>query len=134
MSSDLPDLLAGRVAPERCVRGAPPGLGVDAFRLVVMLLACWPLFSAPVVGEETPPTLELAQRWEELSPDQRQRALQNFNRFQKLTDKSRERVERQYQRWQGLEPHEQDKIRRTYDRYRQMSPDERLRHFQRRSR
>jgi len=70
------------------------------------------------------PVLELAQRWEDLSPDQRSRALQNYQRFQKLPERDRERMEQRYQHWQGLDPGEQARIRRNYDRYQQMSPDE----------
>lgn len=64
------------------------------------------------------------QRWEDLSPEQRSRALENYQHFQRLPERDRARIEQRYQRWQGLDPGEQERIRRSYDRYQQMTPDE----------
>jgi hypothetical protein len=49
----------------------------------------------------------LSQRWEELSPRQRQRALKNFQRFQQLSPKRQRSLEQRYQHWRSLPPEEQ---------------------------
>lgn len=67
----------------------------------------------------------LAQSWEDLSPDQRSRAMENFQRFQRMPPQSREQVERRWQDFRQMPPTEQDRIRRNFDTYRNMSPDQR---------
>ena len=77
---------------------------------------------APGPGRDT---WRLAQSWDDLTPDQRSRAMQNFQRYQRLPEKGRERIDRRYQQFQGLPAGEQDKLRQTYDAYRRLSPDQR---------
>jgi hypothetical protein len=71
-----------------------------------------------------PGNRRLAQTWEQLTPDQRAKAMQNFQRYQRLPEKGRERLDRRYQQFQGLPPGEQDRLRQTYDAYRKLSPDQ----------
>ncbi len=67
----------------------------------------------------------VAQAWEQLSPEDRARALQSYQRYQRLPESSRERVDRRYERFQGMPPAEQEQLRRNYDVYRNMTPSQR---------
>lgn len=66
-----------------------------------------------------------AQGWEDLSPEQRSRALQNFQQYQRMPERSRARIERRYESFRGMAPSEQDQVRRNFGIYRQMSPEQR---------
>jgi hypothetical protein len=59
-------------------------------------------------------TTRLAQRWEELTPAQRQRALRNYQRYRSLPPEQRESVERRYERWKRLAPGEKERYRERY--------------------
>lgn len=65
------------------------------------------------------------QSWDQLTPEQQNRAMQNFQRYQRMPEGSRERIQRGYQQFQGLPPGEQEKVRRNFDIYRNMTPDQR---------
>ena len=67
----------------------------------------------------------LARNWQELSPDERQRALENLQRYNNLPESSRQRMDRSYENWQKLDPNERERVQRNYERYRQMTPDQR---------
>ncbi len=67
----------------------------------------------------------LARSWEELSPEERQRALRNFQRYRSLPESSRKRMDRSYESWQQLDKRERERVQRNYERYRKMSPEER---------
>lgn len=67
----------------------------------------------------------LAQNWDQLSPDQRSRAMENYERFQRMPRQSQQQVERRWQNFQQMPSTEQDRIRRNFDTYRNMSPDQR---------
>jgi hypothetical protein len=76
----------------------------------------------------SPPRLTIpeliAQSWDELSPQERSRALENYRRFQKLPPEKKQSLEEQYNRWMQLPSKEQERIRRNYNRYRGMNSDE----------
>jgi len=67
----------------------------------------------------------LARNWQELSPDERQRALENLQRYNNLPESSRQRMDRSYENWQKLDPSERDRVQKNYEKYRQMTPDQR---------
>lgn len=96
----------------------PPGRSVRACGLGLALLALVPTRALS-------PSLVLAQNWEELSPDQRSRAMENYERFQRMPRQSQRQVERRWQDFRQMPPSEQDRIRRNFDTYRNMSPDQR---------
>jgi hypothetical protein len=67
---------------------------------------------------------QVAQSWQELSPRERSRALENYKRFQKLSPERRQNLEERYHRWTELPDEEKDRVRRNYDRFRKMDSDE----------
>lgn len=74
-------------------------------------------------------SLRLAQNWDELSPRERARALDNYRRFKRLPPDKQQGLEKQYNRWQELPNEERDRIRRNYDRYRKMDSDQKEEFF-----
>jgi hypothetical protein len=93
--------------------------------LVSGALTLWPSHEMPVaqlLPQDSP--LQLAKRWDELSPRERSRALDNYRRFQKLPPEKKRDLEDRYHRWQELPSDEQERIRQNYRRYRGMDSDE----------
>ena len=68
--------------------------------------------------------LQIAQSWDELSPKERSRALENYKRFKKLPPDRRQNLEERYHRWMELPNEEKDRIQRNYQRYRKMDSDQ----------
>ncbi len=66
----------------------------------------------------------IAQNWQDLSPQDRARALENYKRFQKLPPERRQNLEEKYNHWLELPDEEKDRLRRNYDRYRKMDSDQ----------
>jgi len=67
----------------------------------------------------------VARNWQELNPDERQRALENLQRYKSLPESSRQRMDRSYENWQKLDQNERDRVQRNYQKYQQMTPDQR---------
>jgi ATPase subunit of ABC transporter with duplicated ATPase domains len=91
-------------------------LGILLYGLASTL--AWPQSFSPAFFEE------VTQSWYELSPQERSRALENYQRFKKLSPERQRIIEERYQRWQQLPPEEKERIRRNYERYREMNSDE----------
>jgi hypothetical protein len=87
-------------------------------------LATFPASESPATLSSSPPLLKTAQNWDELSPRERNRALENYKRYKKLRPERRQNLEEQYNRWQELPNEEKDRIQRNYDRYRKMDSDQ----------
>lgn len=66
-----------------------------------------------------------AFNWQELSPEERQRALDNLQRYNNLPEASRRRMDQSYESWQKLDPGERARVQQNYQKYRQMTPDQR---------
>src|SRR5581483_10088554 len=94
-------------------------------RLTPLLLAIALTAAHAGIAAAGPPGVWVVQSWDQLTPDQRSRALQNFQRYQRLPESSRERLQRRYHTFQGLPPREQEQVRKNYDVYRNMTPDQR---------
>lgn len=65
------------------------------------------------------------QAWQDLSPNDRRRALDNLQRYQRLPESSRQRMDRSYESWRQLDPGERARVQQNYEKYRQMTPDQR---------
>jgi Protein of unknown function (DUF3106) len=86
-------------------------------------LTLWPL--KHLTQAQSLPTVQLiGQDWYELSPQERSRALDNYNRFKKLPPERQRTLEERYNQWQRLPAEEQDRLRRNYRRYRDMNSDQ----------
>ena len=55
-------------------------------------------------------------RWNELSPDQKDRALKNYRKYKSLSPEQRGRVDDGYKRWKGMSDDDKRRIRDRYER------------------
>lgn len=67
----------------------------------------------------------LARNWQELSPKERERAMENLQRYKSLPESGRQRMDRSYENWQKLDQKERERVQRNYQKYREMTPDQR---------
>jgi hypothetical protein len=81
------------------------------FLLAIVLLA-------PSVAFAQGRVLRLAERWEDLTHDQQERALQNYRHYRELPPEKRKDVERRYERWKNLPSGDKDRYRRKFQDYR----------------
>ena len=65
------------------------------------------------------------QNWQQLSPGDRKRAMENLQRYQRLPESSRQRMDRSYESWRQLDPGERARVQQNYEKYPQMTPDQR---------
>ena len=61
---------------------------------------------------------QLAQHWDDVSPDDREGALRNYRRYQELPAERREDVDKHYEKWKNLPKADRDRYRRKYEDYR----------------
>lgn len=64
------------------------------------------------------PGFVLAERWDDLSEEQRERAMRNYRRHQELSPEKRQDVERRYEKWKKLPDAERNRFRERYKEYR----------------
>lgn len=98
-----------------------------ASALAALLVLVSPLFAVSS-GDARPrrgDSERLARNWQEMSPTERQRALQNLQRYNSLPESSRQRMDRSYENWQKLDPGERERVQRNYQKYREMTPGQR---------
>ena len=63
--------------------------------------------------------------WFDLSPEEQQRAWDNYQRYQRMPDHQRGRIEQRYQAFQALPPQERDRVRQNYDNLKNLDEDQR---------
>jgi DNA replication protein DnaC len=80
--------------------------------------------SKPSAIVSTAEPQRIAQSWDELSPRERARALENYKRFKKLPPERRQNMEEKYNRWMQLPEEEKNRIQKNYNRYRKMDSDQ----------
>jgi hypothetical protein len=68
-----------------------------------------------------------AQRWQQLGPKERYKALQNYYRHEQLPQERQRDIQKRYEHWQSMSPDERNRIRQNYERFRQLPPKERER-------
>jgi hypothetical protein len=91
-------------------------------RAAVALVAAFGLVS---VGAAQAGSMRFAQNWDDLSPDQRNRALENYQRYKKLPPDRRRSLDKSYERWRGMDPNSRERVRRNYESYRQLDKQQR---------
>ena len=74
---------------------------------------------------------ERMQRWRAMTPEERQRILQNMERFRKLTPEQRERLIQARQRWEQVPPEVRQRMHRQFERFKELPPEVRERIMQR---
>jgi hypothetical protein len=60
---------------------------------------------------------QIVQRWDDLTPEQRSRAVTNYRRYKELSPEKREKLDRRYEKWRSLSPAEKDRMREKYQKY-----------------
>lgn len=63
--------------------------------------------------------------WESLSPEEQQRAWDNYQRYHNMPDGRQRMIDRRYQQFQQMPPEERERLRQNYQTYRGQQPDQR---------
>jgi hypothetical protein len=63
--------------------------------------------------------------WNDLSPGERERALQNYQEYQRLPRERQQFIDRRYQRYRELPPQERRRLHENYQEYERLPPGER---------
>src|SRR5205814_1037069 len=63
--------------------------------------------------------------WQDLSPDDRRRAWENYQRYRQLPEERQRMLDHRYQQFQALPPQEQQRLRQNYQQYRGLDPGQR---------
>jgi len=64
--------------------------------------------------------LQIAESWDDLSPSQRDRALQNYHHYLELPADKKRDMDQRYEKWKKMPRTDQDRLRRKHDEYRGM--------------
>jgi hypothetical protein len=83
------------------------------------------LLLAGLAGRAESGAIWPVQGWEELDPEQRRRALENYQRYQKLPKDRQREIDQSWQRWRGMDSREKKRVRRNYESYRQLDREQR---------
>lgn len=76
---------------------------------------------------EGPPSFLPQTRWNQLSPEAKEKALENYRTYRSLSPEERGRLDEGYQRWKKLSSDDKKKLRDRFRRYQQLSEEERER-------
>ncbi|MGH7804830.1 MAG: DUF3106 domain-containing protein, partial [Candidatus Binatia bacterium] len=92
-------------------------------RMIRCLVLSVMLVGALVVGGVRPASADLLElagqyRWNDLSPDQKDRALKNYRKYKSLSPEDRGRVDDGYKRWKGMSDDDKRRIRDRYEKKR----------------
>ncbi len=63
--------------------------------------------------------------WGQLSPEERQRAWENYQRYRELPEQRQRSLEQRHRQFQALPPQEQQRLRQNYEIYRGFDPNQR---------
>ena len=86
--------------------------------LITLAVAVW-------LGAAAPVRAQAGRGWFDLSPEEQQRAWDNYQRYQRMPDRQRGRIEQRYQAFQALPPQERDKLRKNYNDLRGLDENQR---------
>jgi hypothetical protein len=67
-----------------------------------------------------------AQRWQDLTPQERERAGNRFERWQTLEPERKQEIRQRYERFQQLPAGQQDQLRRRFEWFKNLPEDERM--------
>ena len=85
--------------------------------------ACAAAFLLAVQAEAGP--IRPIQSWEQLDPEQRRRAIENYQRYQKLPKDQQREIDRSWKRWRGMDKQEKNRVRENYESYRRLDKQQR---------
>lgn len=92
--------------------------------LFLLSLAAFPFFQGQAQADSSSLLRTVERGWDDLSPTERERALNNFKRFQQLPGDRKRDLQNAYDRWQKLPGSERQRIQENYKRYRGMNSEE----------
>jgi hypothetical protein len=108
----------------KSIRGMLRGM-LAATSLFLLVLAAFPFFQGQAQADSSSIRFRTVERgWDDLSPTERERALNNFKRFQQLPGDRKRDLQNAYDRWQKLPGSERQRIQENYKRYREMNSEE----------
>lgn len=86
-----------------------------------LLLGTWLL--SPSISVSTHPLaaadhIRIAQTWDDLSDDDKQRAIRNYRRYMELPPEKRKSIDERYEKWKRLPSSERERVRKKYQDYR----------------
>ncbi len=87
-----------------------------AVGMLVLALHASPLAVPQAKGPAS--HVEMLAGWDDLTPQQRDRALRNYRTYMDLPAEKRRDVDQRYEKWKRLPQNDQDRFRQKHDRYR----------------
>src|SRR4029077_4768734 len=84
--------------------GEPPGGGGQRPGIALVALA----LALPAAAQQWG-----GRPWHQLTPEEQQRAWQNYQRYQQLPEQRQRMIERRYQQFQALPPQAQQRLRQN---------------------
>jgi hypothetical protein len=63
--------------------------------------------------------------WDELTPRERERAIQNYQEYQRLPRERQQFIDRRYQRYREMPPQARRRLQENYQEYERLPPGER---------
>ena len=100
--------------------------------LIIFLLAPFcGLAVSPVWGQQKIDEGKALQRWQRMSPEQRDELRNRYEKWQTLPPQERKKLQENLDTWRRLPPEERGAIRKNYERWQQLSPERQQRLRQR---
>jgi hypothetical protein len=98
--------------------------------LLTLIAGAWPglaqSFAQDPGGAEADRD-KLEQRWQRMTPEEKQEMRERFQRWQNLPPEQKEEIKRKLDTWRKLPPEQKEQIRRNFERWRQLPPEQRER-------
>ena len=71
---------------------------------------------SPVVVDrvDVPRPIQLAESWDDLNQNQRERALKNYQRYMQLPDEKRKGIDQKYERWKKMPKNDRARAREKH--------------------
>ncbi len=111
--------------PAHAQSSPPPGASMPSSDAERALAAQHPREWANLTPDQRERVLENYRRWQSMRPEERQKVQQNFQTFRNLPPEERKRVLEGLRRWRQLPEARRDELQHDYARYRGLPPDQR---------
>ncbi len=76
-------------------------------------------------ADDEEPSDAARERWQKLSPEQREKLRERHREFENLPAEEQKRVRKNFERWQKLSPEKKEATRERYKRWRELPPERR---------
>jgi hypothetical protein len=68
---------------------------------------------------------QTGRSWQSLSPEEQQRAWENYQRYRDMPDGRQRMIDRRYQQFREMPPEQRQRLRQNYEAYRGQAPEQR---------